>query len=127
MARLLKLDGAAQVNEDREGTAQRAAQEWKQIVVLKGAETVIAAPDGTVRVGPQGNPALATAGTGDVLAGVIGGLLAQGVQPFDAACLGVWLHAEAGQLVRREVGEAGAVAGDLLLRLPRAITDLRNQ
>jgi NAD(P)H-hydrate epimerase len=125
MAQMLKLEAATQVNEDREGTAQRAAQEWKQIVVLKGAETVIAAPDGTVRVGPQGNPALATAGTGDVLAGVIGGLLAQGVQPFDAACLGVWLHAEAGQLVRREVGEAGAVAGDLLPRLPRAITQLR--
>lgn len=125
MARLLKLDDAAQVNEDRQGTAQRAAAEWQQIVVLKGAETVIAAPDGTVRIGPQGNAALATAGTGDVLAGVIGGLLAQGVEPFDAACLGVWLHAEAGQLVRREVGEAGAVAGDLLPRLPRAITQLR--
>ncbi len=125
MARLLGMDDATQVNEDRAGAAQRAAQEWQQIVVLKGAETVIAAPDGTVRVGPPGNAALATAGTGDVLAGVIGGLLAQGVHPFDAACLGVWLHADAGQLVRREVGDAGAVAGDLLLRLPRAMTQLR--
>ena len=125
MARLLGMDDAAQVNEDRSGAAQRAAAEWQQIVVLKGAETVIAASDSVVRVGPEGNAALATAGTGDVLAGVIGGLLAQGVQPFDAACLGVWLHADAGQLVRREVGDAGAVAGDLLSRLPRAITQLR--
>jgi NAD(P)H-hydrate epimerase len=125
MARLLKLDDAAQVNEDRLGTAQQAAQEWQQIVVLKGAETVIASPDGQTSIGPSGNPALATAGTGDVLAGLIGGLLAQGVAPFDAARLGVWLHAEAGQLVRREVGEAGAVAGDLLPRLPRALTQLR--
>lgn len=126
MAHLLKLDGPSQVNEDRVGVAQRAAQQWQQIVVLKGAHTIIAAPDGTTRIGPEGNPALATAGTGDVLAGLIGGLLAQGIKPFDAACLGVWLHAAAGQLVQREVGEAGAVAGDLLPRLPRAITQLRH-
>jgi NAD(P)H-hydrate epimerase len=125
MARLLKLNDAAEVNADRQSAARRAAQEWQQIVVLKGAETVIAAPDGKTSIGPAGNPALATAGTGDVLAGVIGGLLAQGLEPFDAARLGVFLHAQAGHLVRREVGEAGAVAGDLLLRLPRAISDLR--
>jgi len=125
MARLLKLNDAAEVNVDRLGAAQRAAQEWQQIVVLKGAETVIAAPDGRASIGPAGNPALATAGTGDVLAGVIGGLLAQGMTPFDAARLGVWLHAQAGHIVRSEIGEAGAIAGDLLPRLPRAITDLR--
>lgn len=125
MARLLKLDSATQINQDRVGAAQRAAQEWRQIVVLKGAGTVIAAPDGRVGIGPEGNAALATAGTGDVLAGVIGGLLAQGLDPFDAARLGVWLHAQAGLIVRREIGEAGAVAGDLLPRLPRAIRELR--
>lgn len=125
MARLLKLNDASEVNNDRVGAARRAAQEWKQIVVLKGAETVIAAPDGKSSIGPAGNPALATAGTGDVLAGIIGGLIAQGVEPFDAARLGVFLHAQAGQIVRREVGEAGALAGDLLLRLPRAISELR--
>jgi NAD(P)H-hydrate epimerase len=125
MARLLKLTNADEVNGDRLGAAQRAAQEWKQIVVLKGAETVIAAPDGKASIGPAGNPALATAGTGDVLAGVIAGLLAQGLAPFDAARLGVYLHAQAGQIVRREVGEAGALAGDLLLRLPQAIRELR--
>ena len=125
MARLLKLDDAKEVNGDRIGAALRAAEEWKQYVVLKGAETIIAAPDGKASIGPAGNPALATAGTGDVLAGVIGGLLAQGLEPFDAARLGVWLHAAAGLLVRDEVGEAGAVAGDLLPRLPRAIAELR--
>ncbi|HEX6288411.1 MAG TPA: NAD(P)H-hydrate dehydratase [Herpetosiphonaceae bacterium] len=126
MARLLKLENPGEVNADRAGAALRAAQEWQQIVVLKGAETVIAAPDGKTSIGPAGNPALATAGTGDVLAGVIGGLIAQGVEAFDAARLGVFLHAQAGQLVRREIGEAGAVAGDLLLRLPRVIGELRN-
>ncbi len=125
MARLLGLNDAGEVNADRLGAAQRAAQEWQQIVVLKGAETVIAAPDGKASIGPGGNPALATAGTGDVLAGVIGSLLAQGVEPFDAARLGVFLHAQAGELVRRDVGEAGAVAGDLLSRLPRTIAELR--
>lgn len=125
MARLLKLEHADEINADRLGAAQRAAQEWNQIVVLKGAETVIAAPDGKASIGPAGNPALATAGTGDVLAGVIGGLIAQGLQPFDAARLGVFLHAQAGQLARQEIGEAGALAGDLLTRLPRAITELR--
>lgn len=125
MARLLKLNDAKEVNGDRVGAALRAAEEWKQYVVLKGAETVIAAPDGKASIGPAGNPALATAGTGDVLAGVIGGLLAQGLAPFDAARLGVWLHAAAGALVRDDVGEAGAVAGDLLPRLPRAIAELR--
>ena len=126
MARLLKLNDAAEVNSDRLGAAQQAAREWQQIVVLKGAETVIAAPDGKASIGPAGNPALATAGTGDVLAGIIGSLIAQGLEPFDAARLGVFLHAQAGQIVRREIGEAGAVAGDLLARLPRTITELRN-
>lgn len=126
MARLLKLEHTAEVNSDRLGAALRAAQEWQQVVVLKGAETVIAAPDGKASIGPAGNPALATAGTGDVLAGVIGGLLAQGLALFDAARLGVWLHAQAGQIVRKEIGEAGALAGDLLTRLPQALTALRN-
>jgi NAD(P)H-hydrate epimerase len=125
MARLLKLENPGEVNADRLGAAQRAAQEWQQIIVLKGAETVIAAPDGKASIGPAGNPALATAGTGDVLAGVIGGLIAQGVEPFDAARLGVFLHAQAGHLVRQEIGDTGALAGDLLLRLPRAIRELR--
>lgn len=127
MARLLGLDGASAVNEDRLGHARDAAERWKQVVVLKGAGTVIAAPDGRTAIGPSGNPALASAGTGDVLAGLIGGLVAQGLSPFEAACLGVFLHAEAGRIARAELGDAGVVAGDLLLRLPRAMTLLREQ
>jgi hydroxyethylthiazole kinase-like uncharacterized protein yjeF len=125
MARLLSVEGAAAVNEDRLGTAGDAAVKWKQVVVLKGSGTVVAHPDGRMMIGPAGNPALATAGTGDVLAGLIGGLVAQGLDLFDAASLGVYLHAAAGELVRNEVGEAGSVAGDLLDRIPRAISRLR--
>jgi len=125
MARLLGLEGPAEVNADRLGIARRAAAQWKQIVVLKGAGTVVADPDGRTAIGPVGNPALATAGTGDVLAGIIGGLLAQGLESYDAARLGVYLHASAGRIVRDEIGEAGAIAGDLLDRIPHAITTLR--
>jgi len=127
MARLLKLGGPDEVNADRVGTAQRAAEIWKQVVVLKGAGTVVAAPDGRTALGPGGNPALATAGTGDVLAGLIGGLIAQGLDLFDAARLGVYLHAAAGTLVLDAFGEAGAVAGDLLDHLPRAMRALRSE
>lgn len=127
MARLLDIKDVAEVNGDRIEAARTAASNWKQIVVLKGAGTVIADPDGRVAIGPQGNAALATAGTGDVLAGIIGGLIAQGLAPFDAARLGVYLHAEAGARVRDEIGEAGAVAGDLLVRIPQAIRALRSE
>jgi ADP-dependent NAD(P)H-hydrate dehydratase / NAD(P)H-hydrate epimerase len=125
MARLLKLEGASEVQADRLGAAQRAAKEWRQVVVLKGASTIIVDPNGHTVFGPEGNPALATAGTGDVLSGIIAGLIAQGLSIFDAAKLGVYLHAEAGALVREDIGDAGAVAGDLILHLPRAIKTIR--
>ncbi len=124
LARLLKLDDAAAVNADRIGHAERAAQQWGQVVVLKGANTVIAAPDGQTAIGPDGNAALAKAGTGDVLSGLIGGLLAQGLTPWDAARVGVWLHADAGLRVRAELGAAGAAAGDLGRHLALALRDL---
>ncbi|MBU0493956.1 MAG: NAD(P)H-hydrate dehydratase [Chloroflexi bacterium] len=122
MARLTGLDAPA-IEADRIETARRHAAEWGQVVVLKGAHTVVAAPDGRAMVSPFANPALATAGTGDVLAGAIVGLLAQGLAPFDAAVCGVYLHARAGELVRDELGAAGAVADDLLPRLPLAIRE----
>jgi NAD(P)H-hydrate epimerase len=102
-----------------------AATRWGQVVVLKGATTIIGGPDGRTIQHSGNNPALATAGTGDVLAGVIGGLLAQGLGLFDAAMLGVYLHSAAGAMVRDEVGDMGALASDLLPRLPRAIAALR--
>ena len=97
----------------RAAAARDAATTWQQVVVLKGARTVIAAPDGRVAVAPFENPALASGGTGDVLAGVIGSLLAQGLAPYDAARLGVFLHGLAGDAVRDRIGDAGLLASDL--------------
>lgn len=97
----------------RVAAARDAAVNWGQVVVLKGAATVIAAPDGSVAVAPFENPALATGGTGDVLAGAIGALLAQGLAPFDAARLGVYLHGLAGDGARERFGDAGVLASDL--------------
>ena len=93
--------------------ARDAATTWRQVVVLKGARTVIAGPDGRLAVAPFENPALATGGTGDVLSGAIGSLLAQGLAPYDAARLGVYLHGLAGDTVRERLGDAGLLASDL--------------
>jgi NAD(P)H-hydrate epimerase len=107
-------DGDLSADDDARRTAARAAaQAWGQVVVLKGAKTVIAEPDGTVAVAPFENPALASGGTGDVLAGVIAGLLAQGLKPGPAARLGVYLHGTAGDMVRERLGDAGLLASDL--------------
>lgn len=123
MARLL---GVESLGGERVPLAQEAASRWGQVVVLKGAGTVVAAPDGRVAVDEHGgNAALATAGTGDVLAGTITALLAQGLAPFNAALLGVYLHSAAGARVRGELGDAGTAASDLLPRLPLAIKALR--
>ncbi len=97
----------------RARAASDAAATWRQVVVLKGARTVIAGPDGQIAVAPFENPALASGGTGDVLAGTIGSLLAQGLAPFDAARLGVYLHGLAGEAVRERIGDAGLLASDL--------------
>ncbi|MFL5777399.1 MAG: NAD(P)H-hydrate dehydratase [Chloroflexota bacterium] len=97
----------------RVAAARDAATTWRQVVVLKGARTVVASPDGAVSVAPFENPALATGGTGDVLAGAIGALLAQGVAPYHAARLGVYLHGLAGEHVRERLGDAGLLASDL--------------
>ena len=100
-------------DEARVAAARDAATAWHQVVVLKGARTVIAAPDGDVSIAPFENAALASGGTGDVLAGAIGSLLAQGLQPYAAARLGVYLHGTAGDGVRERFGDAGLLASDL--------------
>ncbi|MBI4312897.1 MAG: NAD(P)H-hydrate dehydratase [Chloroflexi bacterium] len=115
----------AQVQAARMQIALQAAKSWGQTVVLKGAYTVVASPKGVARVSPFANPGLASAGTGDVLAGVIGGLLAQGLPSYDAAACGVYLHGAAGEEVRRHLGDAGMVAGDLLPELPKQIKALK--
>jgi NAD(P)H-hydrate epimerase len=97
----------------RVAAAAAAAAEWNQVVVLKGAHTVIATTDGRTAVAPFENPALASGGTGDVLSGAIGALLAQGVEPYAAARLGVYLHGLAGDAVRERIGDAGLLASDL--------------
>lgn len=124
MARLTRLT-VQQVQHDRLGISRRYAELWQMTVVLKGAHTVIAAPDGRAAVSPFANPGLATAGTGDVLAGVIAALLAQGLDEFDAASTGVYIHAAAGELVRNELGECGMIASDLLGRIPGAIRSIK--
>ena len=100
-------------DEARLAAALDAAATWRSVIVLKGARTIIAAPDGTAAIAPFENPALATGGTGDVLAGAIGSLLAQGMEPFAAARLGVYLHGLAGDTGRERFGDAGMLASDL--------------
>lgn len=113
MARLLGTT-AAEVQRDRIETARRFALEHGCTVVLKGAGTVVAGPDGQAAVCPAGNPGMATGGSGDVLGGLLAALLAQGIRPADAARAAVQVHARAGDLVRRDRGMAGLVASDLL-------------
>ena len=115
----------AEIQADRLASARQFAAEWGLTLVLKGANTIVAAPDGRARLSPFANPGLATGGTGDVLAGAITGLIAQGVEPFEAASLGVYLHGLAAELVRRELGDAGMLAGDVAAALPRAIRELK--
>jgi NAD(P)H-hydrate epimerase len=119
MSRLTSLS-IAEIQSDRVAVARRFAAEWRSIVVLKGAGTVIAHPDGRARINPTGGPNLATGGTGDVLSGIIGGLLAQRLTPWDAAVAGVFLHGLAGDRVAGRLGDAGTLAGDLLHEIPKA-------
>ncbi len=114
-----------EVQSDRVGIARRLAAEWHKTIVLKGAYTVIAAPDGQARISPVANPGLASAGTGDVLTGVIAGLAAQGLPSFDAAALGVYLHAQAGEMIKEILGNAGMIATDLLTALPLVIKQIK--
>lgn len=108
--------------------ARSSAREWRVTLVLKGACTLIASSNEAdaplTRINWRANPALATAGTGDVLAGILAGLLAQNMTPFDAASAAVYLHTAASDLVSQEMGQAGLLAGDLLPQIPRAIKRL---
>lgn len=126
MSRLCNM-ATSEIQRERIETARRWAGEWQKIIVLKGAYTVVASPEGRVRLCPIATPALASAGTGDVLAGAIGGLLSQGLSPFDAASLGVYLHALAGKAAESDLGNSGVIASDLLLRLPRVMKTLREK
>jgi NAD(P)H-hydrate epimerase len=116
-----------EIQSDRLGIARRFAAEWNVTLVLKGANTLVAHPDGRVAISPFANPGLASGGTGDVLAGMVTGLLAQGVEPFDAASLGVYLHGRTAEHLSRELGDAGMLASDLLPMIPRVIKELKGE
>jgi NAD(P)H-hydrate epimerase len=126
MARLMGDQATVQeIQADRDNVARRMADKWNAVVALKGAFTVVASPDGRVMVLPFANPALSTAGSGDVLAGAIVGLRAQGMDAFEAAVSGAYVHALAGELARADLGDMGVVAGDLPPRLPLALQRIR--
>jgi len=124
---LARLTGktAESINADRTAAARKAAKEWGAVVVLKGAHTVVAHPDGRTSEDPHEVPALATGGTGDVLSGIIGGLIAQGSEPFAAAVTGVYIHAAAGRRISERLGDSGLLAGDLLPEIPLVMNVLR--
>jgi NAD(P)H-hydrate epimerase len=124
IARLLG-NTAADVQTERLDTARRSAANWRQTVVLKGAHTIVGEPGGQAMISPFANAALATAGTGDVLAGSIAGLLAQGVDPFVAAGLGVYLHGAAAELFGDDYGSGGLLASELGVGIARVAARLR--
>jgi hydroxyethylthiazole kinase-like uncharacterized protein yjeF len=124
MAVLTGLDTGA-IEADRIGTAQKYAAEWGQVVVLKGAFTLVAAPDGRTVLLPFATAALARAGTGDVLAGAIAGLRAQGLPGFEAAVAAGFVHGQAGLLAAQAMGTTASVlASDVLGALSEALAEL---
>ncbi len=124
MARLLGTEIAA-VQSNRLEVARSAASRFGCVVLLKGAATVIAAPDGRVAINSSGGPALATGGSGDVLSGILGAALARGLEPFEAAVAGAFLHGLAGEVAAERFGAPGAIAGDVIVAIPEALRRLR--
>ncbi|MEW5801919.1 MAG: NAD(P)H-hydrate dehydratase [bacterium] len=124
LSRLLGIDLQAIIGNRLE-MSRRAAMELNCYVLLKGFRSLVADPEGNVFINPTGNPGMATGGTGDVLTGVIGGLLAQGVPKLQAVLAGVYLHGFSGDLVREHKGEYGLLAADLIEHLPMAIERLQ--
>ena len=126
-----RLSGAPAPSSDdddaRAAAAAEAAESWNAVVVLKGAHTVVAAPDGELLASAIETPALATAGSGDLLSGAIGAFLAGGASPLDAAGCGVAVHGAAGLLAADRIGTAGVIARDIAALLPEAIGQLRAQ
>ncbi len=124
MARLIGKT-TQDVQADRWGAAAKFAREFNVVVALKGARTVVASPDGRISINSTGNPGMASGGVGDVLTGIIGALLAQGLSAFDAARLGVWLHGAAADLATQRSGEEALIASDITANLGAAFQSLR--
>ena len=116
---------SATVDANRLQLAPQCAADWGVVMLAKGAPSIAAAPDGTTYINPHRNPALATAGTGDVLAGIIAGLLAQADSPQEAAVAGAFIHGETGERVRSRLGASGLLASDLLSEIPLVMKALR--
>jgi len=125
MARLTGLT-TQEVQQERAEIARKYAALWQVVVVLKGAGTVVAAPDGRVRQCPTGNSGMATGGSGDVLSGIIGALLAQGIEAFEASCAGVFAHGLAGDIAARSKTERGLIARDIIDALPDAWCEIED-
>lgn len=123
MSRLTELT-IEKIQSDRINIAAEFAKKWGTVVVLKGANTVVVSPAGVVLVSPFANPVLSTAGTGDVLAGMIAGMLGQGLNILDASGVGVYIHGKAGEILRAKIGDAGGLASDLLPLLPLIIKEI---
>jgi NAD(P)H-hydrate epimerase len=121
LGRLLEVD-SAEVGRARLAHVREASLRARAFVVLKGDDTLIAAPAGRVAVSRGGAPGLATAGTGDVLSGTIGAMLAKGLPPAHAACAGVYAHLRAGQLAAAPHGPDGVIASDVIRALPAALS-----
>ncbi len=120
---MARLDGrsTAEVQADRPFAARELAERHGVVVVLKGSRTVIASPNGLVAINPTGNPGMASGGMGDALAGIIGALLAQGLEPTEAAETGVFWHGAAGRRRRETPGRSGLLASDVIEALPPAL------
>ena len=120
LGRLLGIE-SSQVGEKRIEHARAVAQKSGAIVVLKGDDTLVVPPEGAIAVNPGGSAALATAGTGDVLSGLIGALLSKEMDPFEAACAGVFAHGRAGRIAAERIGADHVVAGDVIDALPAGL------
>jgi len=116
---------AAQVNADRLGAARTLAARSGAVVLLKGAGSVVADPRGAVAINPSGGPLLASGGTGDVLLGMVTGLLAQGLPAFEAARLGAYVHGAAADRLAKRLGSTGALAGEVAVEVPATVDGLR--
>ena len=120
MARLINTK-TKDIQKNRKTVALDFAKKYNVTLVLKGHNTVVANPKHKIYVNKTGNPGMATAGSGDVLCGIIGSFLAQGATPYEAAKQGVYIHGLAGDLAAKEVGEVSLIAGDILKKVPEAI------
>src|SRR5262249_37838596 len=114
-----------EIQSNRIDAARKAAAKFGCVVILKGARSVVASQEDEIFINSTGNAGMATAGSGDVLSGVVGGLLAQGLGPLSAAVAGAYIHGAAGDLAAEDLGEDGTIAGDILTFVPSVLAKLR--